>query len=62
MAIIGFDDIELASYSSYNITSFVQPMDSMVDKVLELLFSEEARTESTSLTLFPCTLKTRGTA
>ena len=62
VAIIGFDDIELPSYSSYNITSIVQPMDSMVDKVLELLFSEEARTESTSLTLFPCTLKTRGTA
>ncbi len=61
-AVIGFDDIELASYSAYSITSFVQPMDSMIDRVLDLLLSEKQPSESTNLTLFPCTLKTRGTA
>ena len=61
-AVIGFDDIELASYNSYSITSFVQPMDSMIDRVLDLLLSEKQPSESTNLTLFPCTLKTRGTA
>ena len=40
-AVIGFDDIELASYSAYSITSFVQPMDSMIDRVLDLLPSEK---------------------
>lgn len=62
VAVIGFDDIELASYNAYSITSFVQPMDSMIDKALELLLSEDSACESTNLTLFPCTLKTRGTA
>ena len=62
VAVIGFDDIELASYNSYSITSFVQPMDSMIDRVLDLLLSEDRAPESTNLTLFPCTLKTRGTA
>lgn len=62
VAIVGFDDIELASYSAYNITSFVQPMDSMIEKVLEQLLSPQDSDIHTNLTLFPCTLKTRGTA
>mgnify|MGYP006910470991 FL=1 len=37
-------------------------MDSMIDRVLDLLLSEKQPSESTNLTLFPCTLKTRGTA
>ena len=59
-AVIGFDDIELASYSAYSITSFVQPMDSMIDRVLDLLLSEKQPSESTNLTLFPLHLKDQG--
>lgn len=62
VAVIGFDDIELASYNAYDITSFVQPMDSMIDKVLELLLPQDGQSEATNLSLFPCTLMTRGTA
>lgn len=62
VAIIGFDDIELASYSAYSITSFVQPMDSMIEKALALLLAEDNTENPTNLALFPCTLKTRGTA
>lgn len=62
VAIIGFDDIELASYSAYSITSFVQPMDSMIEKALALLLAEDNTENPTNLALFPCTLKTRETA
>ena len=62
VAIIGFDDIELASYSAYSITSFVQPMDSMIEKALALLLAEDNTENPTNLALFPCTLETRETA
>ena len=62
IAMIGFDDIQLASYTSYNITSFVQPMDEMIAKICELIMDPEKNDVSPNLTLFPCTLITRTTA
>lgn len=62
LAIIGFDDIELAAYSSYCITSFAQPMDEMIDKICNLILTPEEHDTTPNLTLFPCTLVTRTTA
>lgn len=62
IAVIGFDDIELASYRSYNITSFVQPMDDMISHVCKLLFTPEDCSDEPNTTLFPCKLITRTTA
>lgn len=62
IAIIGFDDIELSSYTSYNITSFVQPIDDMVSKTCELILNPEQYSSSQNIILFPCTLITRTTA
>lgn len=62
IAVIGFDDIELASYRSFNITSFVQPMDEMISYVCKLLFSPDECSQDPAVTLFPCKLVTRATA
>lgn len=62
VAIIGFDDIDLASYLSYSITSFSQPMDEMISYTCELLLNPEKYSQESNLTLFPCTLITRTTA
>ncbi|GAA0803980.1 LacI family DNA-binding transcriptional regulator [Faecalicatena orotica] len=62
IAMIGFDDIQLASYASYNMTSFVQPMDEMIAKICELIMAPEKNNIQPNLTLFPCTLITRSTA
>lgn len=62
IAMIGFDDIQLASYASYNITSFVQPMDEMIAKICELIMEPGGNNSTPNLTLFPCTLVTRTTA
>lgn len=62
IAVIGFDDIDLASYRSYSITSFVQPMDDMISHICELLMIPEKFSQEPNITLFPCTLITRTTA
>lgn len=62
IAMIGFDDIELASYTAYNITSFIQPMDEMISKICELIMSPDSAVSTPNLSLFPCTLITRTTA
>lgn len=62
IAVVGFDDIDLASYQSYDITSFSQPIDDMISYTCELLMSSEKYSQESNLTLFPCTLITRTTA
>ena len=62
IAVIGFDDIELASYQSYNITSFVQPMDDMISHICDLLLTPEKFSREPNISLFPCRLVTRTTA
>ena len=62
IAVIGFDDIDLASYRSYNITSFVQPMDDMISHICDLLLTPEKFSQEPNVTLFPCRLVTRTTA
>lgn len=62
MAVIGFDDIELASYDSYKITTFIQPIDEMVEEICKLLIEPDSVPNDTNLILRPCTLITRTTA
>jgi DNA-binding LacI/PurR family transcriptional regulator len=37
ISVVGFDDIPVASWSAYNLTTYRQPVDRMIEKVIELL-------------------------
>ena len=41
LCVIGFDDIEQAGWSSYNLTTFAQPIDDIADHVLAALSAED---------------------
>ena len=59
VALIGFDDIQLASYDSYQITSFTQPIEKMIEKTCELILNPGSVPQIPNLTLFPCELNMR---
>lgn len=42
LCVVGFDDIEQASWESYRLTTFAQPLEAMADQVLELLLHPES--------------------
>ena len=62
IALIGFDDIKLASYLPYQITTFEQPTNQMIQKACELILHPTLKPQIPNLTLFPCTLKIRSTS
>lgn len=37
ISVVGFDDVPLASWSSYRLTTVAQPIDTMIDRALDLL-------------------------
>ena len=37
LAVCGFDDIEMSSFPSFNLTTYRQPVASMVDELVELV-------------------------
>jgi DNA-binding LacI/PurR family transcriptional regulator len=41
IGIAGFDDVEAASWRTYNLTTYSMPLQEMVDKVAEVLLAEE---------------------
>ena len=62
VSIIGFDDIQQASWPTYSLTTIHQPFDKMVDAGIELLFdSLENRESRPSLHLFEGELVKRST-
>nr|WP_277814319.1 substrate-binding domain-containing protein [Bacillus sp. LL01] len=40
LSIVGFDDITMASWPSYSLTTWKQPIDDMVDTTVQLLLEE----------------------
>lgn len=63
VSIVGFDDIPMASWSAYCLTTVRQPVDQMIDMTLELLTErlKESAIEPI-IKLFPCSLVARNTA
>lgn len=46
ISIVGFDDINMASWPSYSLTTWKQPIDEMVDNAVKLLLGEETNQEN----------------
>jgi DNA-binding LacI/PurR family transcriptional regulator len=44
LCVIGFDDITQAGWASYDLTTFRQPLDGMVDEIVRMLEREDAAT------------------
>ena len=61
LAVVGFDDIPMASYSSYQITSFSQPTEDMIHTALQIILEPQAQDNISNLHLFPCSLIERQT-
>ena len=40
VAVIGFDDITLSNWPSYNLTTWKQPIDEMIDRTIDLILSD----------------------
>ena len=40
VSVIGYDDVKIASWSSYDLTTVRQPINNMVDKTVSLLISQ----------------------
>ncbi|MDO4287810.1 MAG: LacI family DNA-binding transcriptional regulator [Eubacterium sp.] len=61
LAIIGFDNIDLASYPSYNLTTFVQPLEAMIEKTVQLIMNPSETDMKRHLFLYPCKIIERKT-
>lgn len=61
LAVVGFDNIPMASYSSYQITSFSQPTEDMIQAALQIILEPRKGNSVSNLRLFPCTLVERRT-
>lgn len=59
IALVGFDDIQLATYIPYQITTFEQPTNLMIQKACDLILNPPLVPQIPNLTLFPCKLKIR---
>ncbi|MCP5098066.1 MAG: substrate-binding domain-containing protein [Chloroflexi bacterium] len=62
LSIIGFDDIPIASWPVYNLTTIRQPIDKMIDAALELLDKNDDVIATGQYKLLPGELVVRGSA
>jgi hypothetical protein len=62
IALIGFDDIRLASFLPYQLTTFKQPTRQMIQKTCDLILNPSTTLPTSNRSLFPCTLKIRRTS
>ena len=60
LCVVGFDDIEQAGWSSYDLTTFAQPIDRIVDAALQAL-ADDGPGNPTRIVL-PVALIWRGSA
>lgn len=61
LAVVGFDNIPLASYAAYQITSFAQPTADMIRTALQIILEPQNQDRLSNLHLFPCSLVERRT-
>ncbi len=62
LSIIGFDDIPMASWPAYDLTTIRQPVDQMIDAAIELICHEEGDVPSGVTRLLPGELILRGSS
>lgn len=61
LCVIGFDDIEQAGWSSYDLTTFAQPIDEIAARAIEWLGKPDAETPSVSSQRLSAPIVWRGT-
>ena len=61
LAIIGFDNIDLSAYPSYNLTTFIQPLEDMIKKTVHLIINPSDSDLERHLFLYPCEIIERKT-
>lgn len=62
LSVVGFDDVNLAAASSYNLTTISQPVEAMVTETIDILGRQmETWTGAWDTRLMPCTCIERGT-
>jgi DNA-binding LacI/PurR family transcriptional regulator len=52
ISIVGFDDIDLASWSAYSLTTWKQPVDQMIESTIDLLIGNIERKENNEEILY----------
>jgi DNA-binding LacI/PurR family transcriptional regulator len=62
LAVIGFDDIPLAQWPTYNLTTIRQPVEKMVTSTLDLIERGDEITKKPEIKIFPVELIKRGSA
>lgn len=62
LSVVGFDDIPLAAWPTYDLTTIRQPVDAMIDATLELLEQDEAQPVNGQVRVLPVELIVRGSA
>lgn len=63
LSIIGFDDIPTAAWEGYRLTTIRQPVQRMVERILEILFAQIAQPGAKRVVeQIPCELVVRGSA
>ncbi|UCC52843.1 MAG: substrate-binding domain-containing protein, partial [Anaerolineaceae bacterium] len=62
LSIIGFDDIPMASWPAYNLTTICQPVDEMIDAAIQIIGDKENGMPVGQTKLLPGKLIVRGSA
>ncbi len=62
LSVVGFDDIPLAGWPTYNLTTIRQPIEEMIAATLELLEQDDEGLQNTEVKLLPVDLIVRGSA
>jgi DNA-binding LacI/PurR family transcriptional regulator len=62
LSIIGFDDIPVANYPAYSLTTIRQPISAMIESVIELLAREDGEFPTAEVRLLPGELVVRQSA
>lgn len=59
LAVIGFDDIPMASWESYRLTTMRQPLRRMLEQAVDIIMSAESYIESGDIRVLPAELQER---
>lgn len=62
LSVIGFDDVPIASWPVYNLTTIRQPINRMMDAIIDLIDNQEDGTATSQYKLHPGELINRGSA
>jgi DNA-binding LacI/PurR family transcriptional regulator len=62
VSVVGYDDVPIASWPAYDLTTIRQPVNRMVDATVEALLARIGGDDTPRRTLIPGPLKIRGSA